>query len=328
MDDNKRYVRLGIFVTTSLCALVGALFALSSPAWFQSTFVFETYFDKSIAGLELGAPATFRGVPLGHVSEILTSVGTYERSVPVDRRRDYIVVRVRATMPAAEAAQMKADMAAFIRRGLRAQTQLAGVTGQQYLELDFLEPGRYPPLPFNWTPESIYLPSAPSVAGQIIEKAQEFLASLDGADIAQLGRNLNTLVRDLDATLHQVPVADLSARARGVLQTAEKALGHIDAALGDPALRATLDNAAAISARLRKISDNGDLDRLVTRLDDAAARLDVLVGDNQYDVRAIVQDLRLTSDNLRTLSETLKVDPGSVLFGRPPGRIRLPESAP
>jgi len=351
MDGSKRYIRLGLFVTASVSILLVTLTVLGSQRWFQPTFTFETYFDQSIAGLAIGAPANFRGVPLGQVTEILTSAATYEPDVPIHRRRDYIIVRVKANLSAAEATQMKQDIATLIKRGLRAQTQLAGITGQQYLELDFLAADKYPPLPFAWTPRYTYLPSAPSVAGEIIAKAQAFLASLDDADISTLGRNLNGLVAGLNSKLGELPVAELSARAEEVLQGAEtlltridrilaaapveqtlrrldSAAGRLDALLDDPSLGQTLDNTAAISARLRKLSDEGDFDRLVKRMDEAAGRLDAVLGDNQYDVRVIVQDLRATTDNLRALSETIKSDPAGVLLGGPPSKIKLPEQTP
>ena len=321
MDDSRRHVRLGLFVVVSVSVLLCALGVLGWRKWFQPTFTFETYFDKSIAGLELGAPVLFRGVPLGQVTEILTSVATYEKDTPIAQRREYIVVRVKANMPGAEAAQMKRDLARLIEHGLRAQTQLAGITGQQYLELDFMAAKKYPPLEFAWQPKYIYLPSAPSVAGEIIAKAQSFLASLDEANISALARKLDSLVTHLDTKLGELPVAELSASAQGALR-------KLEAVLADPALKETLGNAAAVSARLRKLSDEGDVDRMVKGIDDAAERLDVLLGDNQYDIRVIVQDLRVTADNLRGLSETIKRDPAVVLFGRPPHKVQLPVSAP
>jgi phospholipid/cholesterol/gamma-HCH transport system substrate-binding protein len=292
----------------------------------------------------------FRGVPLGQVTQILTSAATYERDVPLNRRREYIVVRVKVNLSAREAAQMRQDAVALVSRGLRAQTQLAGITGQQYLALDFMDPKKYPPLEFEWTPKYTYLPSAPSSAGEIIAKAQSFLASLNEADIKQLGQSLNTLVSDLDKKLGELPVAELSGRAQEVLANADSTLQRVDrilarapvdhtlrkldsvstrldALVGDPALRETLQNVAVISGRLRRVADDGDLDRLVKGVDEAAQRLDVMLGDNQYDVRVIAQDLRVTADNLRALSETIKRYPAGVLVGGPPDKLQLPGGA-
>jgi ABC-type transporter Mla subunit MlaD len=328
MEEARRYGRLGAFVVVSLCILATGLFLLGGRKWFQTTFMFETYFDQSVAGLDVGAPVRFRGVPLGHVAAILTSAATYEQSVPLDKRREYIVVRVEVNLSGQEAAQMRRDAESLAARGLRAQTQLAGITGQQYLALDFFDPRKYPPLPFNWTPKYLYLPSAPSSAGEIIAKAQTFLASLNEADIKTLGQSLNTLVRDLDTRLAEIPVTDLATHLQAALKAANGTLSRMDRLLADPSLKQTLDNVAVISGRVRQMTDDGELDRLVKDLDDASERLDALVGDNQYDVRATVEDLRTTAGNLRALSESVKRYPAGVLFGGPPEKIKLPGHSP
>src|SRR5258706_420666 len=227
---------------------------------FQPTFTFETYFNESVAGLEVGAPVRFRGVPLGRVSEILTSRSTYERGVPLDKRRGYIVVRAKVDLSADEAEEMDGDEVQLVKRGLRAQPQLEGVTGQQYLAVDFLDPAKYPPLEFDWTPKYAYLPSAPSLSGVIIANAQTFLASLNAANVRALSQNLSTLVVDLDKKLNEVPVSELSADAHDVL-------ARIDAVLADPALEKTLHDVAAISGHVRKLADDGNLDRMVERID-------------------------------------------------------------
>ena len=347
MEEGKRYFRLGLFVVVTLSVLAAVLFLLGGRKLFQPTYTFETYFNESVAGLELGAPVRFRGVPLGQVSEILTSRATYERDVPLDERRRYIVVRAKVNLSAKEAEQMERDVAPMVKRGLRAQTQLAGITGQQYLAVDFLDPAKYPPLEFQWTPKYTYVPSAPSLTSEIIANAQTFLASLNEADIKALGQNLNALVVDLDKKVNEVPVAELSAKAHDVLNNAnatferidrilatapidqtvrklDSASTRLDALLADPGLKQTVDNVAAISARVRKLADDGDLDRMVKRIGDTAERLDALIGDNQYDVRVIVQDLRVTADNLRVLSETVKRYPAGALVGGPPDKVQLP----
>jgi len=350
MEEGTRYVRLGMFVVVSLCVLTAVLFLLGGRKLFQPAFEFETYFNESVSGLELGAPVRFRGVPLGQVSEILTSAATYERDAPLDSRREYIVVRAKVNVSAEEVKQLKRDAAHMVKRGLRAQTQLAGITGQQYLAIDFLDAEKYPPLEFQWTPKYTYVPSARSRTGEIIANAQAFLASLNEADVKTLARNLNTLIVDADRKISELPLAELSTQAGGMLKNANATIERIDrilaaapidhtlrkidsaatrfdGLLADPGFKQTVDNATAISGRLRKLADDGDLDRMVKGIGDTAERLDAFIGDNQYDVRVIVQDLRVTADNLRVLSETVKRYPAGVLIGGPPEKIQLPGSS-
>ena len=351
MSEETRYRRLGVFVFAALALIVGVLFLLGGRSLFQSTFTFETYFNDSIAGLEIGSPLRFRGVPLGQVTEILPSWTEYEWQVPSNKRRGYIVVRATISQNREWIARIRHDAGDMIKAGLRAQTQLAGITGQQYLGLDILDPVQYPPLPFDWKPRYVYVPAAPSLTSQIIANVQHFLANLDKLDVAALGRNLNALIENLNNKISEVPVAELSAEASAVLTDARTTINHLDGILtgpdiplflrnlgqasgrldgllGDPGLKQTIDNVADVSVRLRRFAASGELDRTVRRIDELASRLDGTVGDNRYDVRVIVQDLRVTADNIRTLSDNLKRNPAGILLGGPPEKVQFPGKSP
>jgi ABC-type transporter Mla subunit MlaD len=270
----------------------------------------------------------------------------YEADLPVDKRKGYIVVR--ATLTGARTKIWRNELDAFVNRGLRVQTQLAGITGQQHLAVDFLDPQKHRPLPFDWEPDYPYVPSAPSLTSEIIANVQSVFANLDKADIQQLGQNLNALVVNLNRKLDEVPVAQLSAEAMAVLKDARATIDRVDRILAqapidqtvrnlasasdrldellaDPALRRTLSDVATVTGRLRKITESGELDRIVKNLDRTVQRADALLADNQYDVRGVVQDLRTTADNLRTLSEIVKRYPPGLLIGGPPQKVQLPK---
>src|SRR3954471_7830308 len=117
MDEGNRYYRLGLFVVVCVTMVAVVLFLLGGRKLFQPTFTFETYFNESVAGLELGAPVRFRGVPLGQVTAILTSAATYESGVPLEKRREYIVVRVKVNVSGQEAEQLKQDAPELMKKG-------------------------------------------------------------------------------------------------------------------------------------------------------------------------------------------------------------------
>jgi phospholipid/cholesterol/gamma-HCH transport system substrate-binding protein/paraquat-inducible protein B len=345
MTDKQQYLRLGLFVIVSLVLLFCVLFFLGARSLFQPSLTFETYFDGSISGLDVGSPLKYRGVTLGKVSAIYLSPRLYEEHVPVDQRKGYIVVRATVTGP--RTSLWKNDLDALIKRGLRVQTQLAGITGQQFLSLDFFDPGTHPTLPFGWEPEYPYIPSVPSIASEIVSNIQRLVSSLDKADVQQIGQNLNALIINANKKLDEVPVAELSAEAMGAIKEARATFDRIDRMLtrapidetvrnltaasrklddllGDPALKRTLTDVSIVTDRLRRIADSGELDRIVRNLDRTIQRADALLADNQYDLRGVVQDLRVTSANLRTLSETAKRYPPGLLIGGPPERVQLP----
>ena len=281
----------------------------------------------------------------------MTASALYQRDVPLVKRKSYIVVRAKVSgANAAQTEQMREDIQKNVELGLRVQTQLAGITGQQYLAFDYFSPKTNPPLEFDWTPKYPYVPSVPSLTGTIIANAQRFVASLNEADVKDLGQNLNKLIVNLNDKLDKVPVAEISTELKGALKSARQTIDRVDRViagapidetvqnlasvsarldklLADPGLRQTVDNAAAVTARLRKIAESGELDRVVRNIDETVQRLDAMLGDNQYDVRTILQDLRVTVANLRTLSETVKRYPAGALLGGPPDKVVLPKDS-
>jgi len=343
MDDKQHYTRLGLFVVVSLAILFALLFILGGRSLFQPSLTIETYFNESVAGLDIGAPLKYRGVQFGEVTAVDLSTLLYEPDVPVAERKTYIVVRAKVVGTVAKL--WHKDLEAYVARGLHIRTQVGGITGQQYLALEFLEPTAHPPLPFSWKPDYPYIPSAPSVASEIITSVQNLFSSLDKADLQQLGQNLNALVLNANKKLDELQVAELSVDAGALLKDARatinraqgpldqtlrnlaSASARVDTVLADPALNQTVKNAAVITGRVSKIAEAGELDRIVKKLDLSLQRVDALLADNQYDIRGVVQDLRVTAANLRTLSENVKRYPSGVLISGPPEKIQVPNNA-
>lgn len=324
MEERKRHYRLGLFVVMSIAILATLLFLLGGRKLFQPTYTFETYFRGSVAGLQVGAPLQYRGVPLGDVTEIVTSGAEYERALPLEQRRNYIVVRAKVHLSAVQAIEIRRDAAEMVRLGLRTQTQLAGITGLQYLALDYLDPAKHPPLEFTWTPKYTYVPSTPGLTSEIMANAQVFMARLGEVDVKRLSDNLDRLVVQLNDKVGKLPLAQLSTDTQTTLKDARSALARVDRLLAEPGLKQSIDNLAAASGKLRTLADSGDLSRTVSHLDETVQRLNGLIDDNQYDARVMVQDLRVTADNLRALSATVKRYPAGALIAGPPERVQLP----
>lgn len=345
MPARQNYFRLGLFVLAALVLLGLLLFALGGRSLFQPSVTIETYFNESVSGLDVGSPVKFRGVTVGRVSWVGISSWIYQRNVPLDDAKSYIVVRMKIEQ--LDEAAGKEVLDSYVKRGLRATTQLAGITGQLFVSLDFVRGDSLATLPVEWTPKYLYIPSAPSLTNQIIGNAQSFLASLDRANVQELGQNLNKLVVTLEAQMQQAKLEEVSTEVKQTLQTMRTALGRVDgvlaqgdaqktlramrtaterlnAVLGDPALRAVPADFAASAAKLRSIMESGELERTLSRFEQAAGDARNLIGSSQYDVRAAVEDLRAAAENLRALTAMVSQDPGMLLFSPPPQPVVLP----
>lgn len=350
MAEKKSYFRLGLFVVVGLGTALLVLFILGGRSLFEPTLVFETYFNESVAGLEIGSPVKFRGVPLGEVSEITTAAAAYEGDQPIAKRRGYIVVRCKVHGTIRQVEQFRKDIGAYVKAGIRAKTELAGITGQQFIMLDIEDPKNFRTLPFDWTPEYPYLPSVQSTTGVLIARIQSFLASLNEADIDKVAKNLNALLVNANKKLDELDVKELSKDAVAALKDARTAIDHLDdvivkarideavrnfseasaragKVLGDPKIGQSVANIEAVTDSLRKLADAGEFHRITKKLDDLVARLDAVVADNQYDVRVIIQDLRVTANNLRAVSESVKRYPAGALIGGPPAKVEIPKES-
>ena len=103
------------------------------------------------------------------MTSILLSPDVYEHDVPVGKRKGYIVVR----QPQPGPAPTSEDLQAYVARGLRLQTQLAGITGQQTWRLDVW---RYSLLCLRLETQVSVRPLG-SLASEIISSIQNLVSS-------------------------------------------------------------------------------------------------------------------------------------------------------
>ena len=197
MDDSQKNFRLGLFVVITLFLLFGILFLLGGQSLFKPKVVFETYFDNSVSGLGIGSSVLYRGVPLGQVISIELSDSEYEADIANQNRKSYVIVRSEITGTTEALKDWENNIQSSLAKGLRAQTQLAGITGQQYLSLDYITVEPTDDLKFDWQPKHSYIPSAPSSTGKIIASIQSLLSNLNASEISSIGKNLNKLLEKI-----------------------------------------------------------------------------------------------------------------------------------
>ncbi|MHA2863208.1 MlaD family protein [Vibrio harveyi] len=322
MDDSKSSYKLGLFVVSALVSLFVVLFILGGRSLFAPKIIVETYFDESVSGLEVGAPVRFRGITAGEVVSIELSDALYEAAVPRENRKSYVVVRSEITGAKRTIEEWNRSIEISIDRGLRATTQLAGITGQQYLSFDYtsMDEG----LSFNWKPNYPYVPSTKSSAGKIVLGIQRLIARLDEADINTLVANINMLIETLNQSISALDADALNAQLLALLINSNQMVKSVDGVISDPEVKEIVSSLAQISKSLNSsLKDKGDINKLIKDLDRAAVRLDVIMADNQSDINYVIKDLRVTVENLKSFSETLKNQPSSIIFSSEPEKLKI-----
>ncbi len=325
------FLRVGLLVAIGIAASVGLVLFLGGNR-IRHGEVFETYFQESVQGLEIGAPVKFRGVTLGEVTEIGLVSAVY-KALDLSRAT-YRLVYVRYVIDLSRTGR-PAGLDTAVSSGLRARLASQGITGLAYIELDFVDPAQYPIASVPWTPTYDVIPSVPSTLTQVQDAAQTLLAHINAVDLVGLSHTAQRLLEDLDGQLAEGGDARQAlAGAAALMATARAALQGADL----PGLAAELHGAAAAARNLVSGPQGREALAAVThaadRLADAAAKLPALVTalettvrhtnsgvtDLQADLMPLLRDARAAAANLRETTETLRRYPAGVLLGGPPPR--------
>jgi paraquat-inducible protein B len=301
-------VIVGVFVLSGAALAVGAVLLFAGSSLFAHRIHAVTYFQGSVAGLDVGAPVNFRGVKVGSVTRIAVHIDLKDLSakIPVDMEMDPSLV----SLAGREGGDEKSVFRRLLQAGLQAQLSMQSfVTGQLSVELDLLPKAQSTSLGGNVS--GVEIPSSPSK-----------LQTLE-AEIAELP--LKKIVDDADRTLSAIQgVADaLGPRVGPMLdslkRTSDAAHDTMDAAKG----AATRIDGLAVEGK-RQVTANGDeLQRVLASSDKTVHDADALVvslhdatGPNSRvrdDLESATRDLAAAASALRAFSHEIERDPSDLL---------------
>ncbi len=331
MRQSTNYILIGTFVIAASLIGVAGVVMLGAGALSRNELVFETYFEESVQGLDVGAHVRFRGVKIGQVTEITLTSDEYQSDQPL------VLVRF-AVRPLSDRnlAELSDLVTTRLGEGLRARLTSQGLTGALYLEADLYPDAdeKHPPLPHAWTPRYRYIPSLPSKIVELTTAVQTTLSNLQDTDFAGLVRDLRGTLSSLQSAIDDLDTAKLSAQVGDVATTAKETLDqvndsldsfttHIDriaSAIEADDVRGTMQDIRKFAAGLEPTRET-----LVAALDDARKT----VGDVRSTVQGRGRDIDQILDNVRRISvsfanlaDTLEQYPSLLMFGDPPARSK------
>lgn len=295
-DSNPNYFRLGVFVLAAIGALVAIILIFGSGQFFKKSFYIETYIKQSVTGLDAGAAVRFRGVKIGQVTSINLSGDVYEREVPMPQRREYVVVRMQIFGDKVQLDHLET----YLKDNLRARIKSMGITGVNYVELDFYpSASQYSPLPYTWSPEYPVVPSMPNQADEIISGIQKLIGALNSLDVDGTQKKFDALLGNLNKLM-----AGDGKDSSGLI-TSVKDLNQI------------LD-------RIGKVTDKDQLNILMRELVATMVSLRQTVTSVQGDTTATLENIRQASEQLNEFTRIASQSPSTVIWGEPPARITPP----
>ena len=331
---NATYLRVGLMLVASV-ALGVALVMFLGRGNVTGGIGYETYFRETVQGLDIGSPVRFRGVRLGQVTDIDLAAAAYPAQAADVQDAENRLVVVRFEVDPKRLGRVP-EYREAVAAGLRARLAAQGITGLLYLELDFVDPARFPVQPVTWQPKLAVIPSMPSTISQIQDAAQQLAAKLQDVDIARLATSVQGLVDDARRQLGDGELNQTLTEAAALMKVLRAGAEGADIPALATELRATVaamrnladgpQSRDLIAATTKSAERLGDavtrLPALITSLEAAVRRVNNGTADAQAELLPALRDARAAAASLRETSETLRRNPSSVLLGAPPPRER------
>lgn len=312
MADKKKSAKfIGTFVVGGIVLFLAGLVVFGTANLFSRKMNFVMYFDSSLKGLDVGSPVSFRGVQIGHVSNIVMEFDSENKRVltPVFVEID----PERFSRKTGTRLQLLSEppIKGMVERGLRAQLQSQSlITGQMYIELEFRPsfPARYRKEGGEGVDEIPTIPSQFDRVQGALESALESLRKLE----------LQTLA---DATTNTMKTAHSAAYE--FYEVMHKINERIDPIL------ANVDGSAAESQKALV-----ELQKALKEMNRASTKASKMFGSIESEVAAVSPTINKGADNARTafdevaaamramreLAEYLERNPDALLTGKQQNR--------
>jgi ABC-type transporter Mla subunit MlaD len=327
-------LRVGLLIVGGAMLLLGFLWFFGDRS-IGNAGLYESYFNESVQGLEIGSAVKYRGVSVGRVTDIGLTVAEYQSGSQLERQgASFRQVFVRFALDRDKMGRLP-DADAAVKQGLRARLAAQGITGLSYIELDFVDPAHYPAEPPPpWQPRATVIPAIPSTLSRVQDAAQQALAKLNTIDFAGLTAAFLALVQDLREELDSGDLHRTAAQLQDLLRTLQVAVQAADlpglsaawrrggAAVDDTMRGADMQRLLAGGAQAadRLARATAQLPPLIAALQATAQRTDSGSAELERALVPLLRDMQATAQNLRELTEALRRAPAQVLLAPPPPR--------
>ena len=256
MNSRREQVWVGLFVLVAAALLIGTVLSVAGT-FSRGNIPHRAYF-KFAGGLEPGAAVRFGGMKAGSVQAV--------RVDPEDSTRIEVDFNVARDIP------LKADSVAKIAS--------LSPLGDNYVELT-----------------AGTRQAAAAAPGSVVRSTESTSFSDLGDMVGELKPMVQKVLQNLNQRLNELQVT--MARANDLLSDQNRsnisaALGNANSMLAEdrPKVSATLSNVQTASAQLMPLLD--DLKKTMAQANDALGHIDAVLLENRQDLRSSVAELRQT----------------------------------
>ena len=234
MSTKPQYFKIGIFVIIATLIIVAAVVIFGAGLLAKDRINFETYFEESITGLSVGSLVEFRGVRIGQVDRIEFVGNAYDLDQDPTRISEYepyvrvVCSVVHGNLFEFSKEEARSILEQMIERGLRVRVTSNILTGEAFLEIDYLDPNRFEATAVSWEPKYMYLPSAPSEFNTIKDSIDKILLQLQEIDVGNLVTTLEEVLESIDQAVADANLAEISIEAKALMREARQKVAALD----------------------------------------------------------------------------------------------------
>jgi len=327
MSKQASKTLIGAFVLGALGLVVAGVVVFGSGKFFRKVAKDVMFFEGSVKGLQIGAPVVFRGVQIGHVTDIVMEFNVKDLSalIPV-----YVeIYPEKIVQIGGDNSYDQWHIQALIKKGLRAQLQLQSyVTGQLLVNIDF-----YPDTPIRLVGLEKKYPEIPTIPSdleqltkrfeelplnEIANRLNETLAGINklvnSRDLQTSIGSLNQLLKNSDAL-----VINLSAEVRPLASNIKGTTDAARAAFAQAEKTLRFDEGAPgqIASSIKETLSAADATLKETHT--AVENLNGIAVQNAnlgYEIGRTLEQITELSRSIRVLADYLERHPEALLRGK------------
>lgn len=306
--QRQRSVLIGLFIAGTLLLLGAGMLLMGAGALFEHKQRALIYFERSVSGLQVGAPVSFRGVTVGQVERIALQLQGASLTA-----RIAVVIALSDQHLQVAGATASPYLRGLIAQGLSATLQSQSlVTGQSMIELDVASPG-VTVAPVREAEGLLLIPTVPSD----MEVLKDQLSSLPLAQTLQAAQQALQAMTQLSGEISQT-----AGHTNELIQSAHTLLTSADQQLGLTAVQLRQLMAGVqqqLAGRGQELSVTlQHIDQAATALDTLTANLNAAMAprsSTRHDLDSGLRDLAAAAASLRSFASQLERNPNTLLMG-------------
>ena len=307
--------KLGLFVVVGVVLALTTITFLGAESLKKHVVSYQTDFDESVQGLEVGSPVKFRGVTVGAVSAI---------GIAPDGRH----VAVTSELAIADLSDLglavgKGDKSTIrVPPDLRMQVVSQGITGVKFLLIDFFDIKDNPPpdLPFAVPPN--YIPAAVSTMKNLedaVVRAVNRIPEIAEGIVVVLDK-VNRLLDEVQHGKLLDGAAATLARTNQVLATLQGEISQLHAGKlstrADESLTLLSQTLTRTNTLLARLDGDRGLVASATRASNAVGDVAVNARSLGPELEETMRDIQEFTAAIQRVADALERDPDMLLKGR------------